>query len=243
MRRWDQLTATQVTQFVANSHFVADRIRSFYGRESTVIHPPVSTEKLEPSPDPTRDYYLFFGQLVAYKRADIAIEAFNQNTKRLIVAGDGEQRKILENTAGSNITFVGRLSDAKIKVLLQNAKALIFPGQEDFGIIPVEAMACGTPVIAYRAGGIVDTISHNENGILFEKQCASSLAEAIDLLEKRKPFQSNKLSQMANRFSKEAFKKQLIATISKNSNIPQWPSKTLSEDHIKRRPLSESSLS
>lgn len=214
LRRWDQLTSTQVTKFIANSNFVASRIKTFYGRESSVIHPPVDIDRFEPLNNATKDYYLIFGQLVSYKRVDLAIEAFNKSGKKLIVAGDGEERQKLEAIANDNITFTGKVPPNKVKALLQNAKALLFPGTEDFGIVPVEAMACGTPVIAYAAGGALDTVVHLKTGILYEDCSPDGLNSAIHLLNRSTSLLDTKhITNHAKKFSREIFKSQLSKTI------------------------------
>lgn len=183
LRRWDQLNSTQVTHFIANSQFVASRIKSYYGRSAEVIYPPVSFEEFELSSE-VEDYYLLLGQLVDYKKADIAIEAFNQSGKRLIVVGEGGQRGELEKSADSNIEFKGRLPFSEMKRLLSRCKALIFPGVEDFGIVPLEVMASGRPVIAYAKGGALETVLDRKTGVLFHAQTSASLNEAINEFER-----------------------------------------------------------
>ncbi|MCW8354473.1 glycosyltransferase [Marinomonas pontica] len=153
IRRWDQVSSMSVSHFVANSHFVAGRIKSFYHRESTVIHPPVDFTEFSLSNSESDDYYLMLGQLVPYKKADMAVRAFNSSGKKLKIIGQGEQLEELRQLANDNVEVLGRLPFGEIKDLLAHCKALIFPGVEDFGIVPLEAMACGRPVIAYRKGG------------------------------------------------------------------------------------------
>jgi len=182
LRMWDQSSSVRVDQFVANSRFVAERIRSVYGRSSEVIAPPVRVTEFAPV-ESKDDYYLFFGELVAYKRADLAIEAFRASGRQLVVAGKGDQLIQLRKTAPPNVRFVGSLSHHELKSLLAKAKALVFPGIEDFGIVPVEAMASGTPVIAYGKGGVLDTIIPDRTGVLFTEQSVASLNAAIDRFE------------------------------------------------------------
>lgn len=183
LRKWDLWSATQVDRFIANSQFVAERIKNIYGREAEVVYPPVDVEHFQTLERDPQEFYLFFGQLTAYKRADLAIEAFNRLGLRLIVAGDGEEfekLKTLNSELGTrNIEFLGRISDEERDELYSQAKALIFPGIEDFGIIPVEAQAAGCPVIAYGKGGALETVVENETGLFFEEQTADALCAAI----------------------------------------------------------------
>jgi glycosyltransferase involved in cell wall biosynthesis len=184
LRKWDVWSASQVDHFVANSQFVAERIRRIYNRKAEVIYPPVNTEHFAAIKRDPQDFYLFFGQLTAYKRANLAVEAFNRLGLRLVVAGTGECFQALEKMAGPNIEFLGHVSDEQRDKLYSQAKALIFPGIEDFGIIPVEAQAAGCPVIAFRAGGALETVVENETGLFFGVQSADSLCEAIQRFEK-----------------------------------------------------------
>ncbi len=205
LRIWDATSSIRVDQYVANSRYVSERIRKFYGRTSEVIAPPVQVGEFTPLANKS-DYYLFFGELVGYKRADLAIEAFRNTDKKLIIAGKGEQLEALKKTAPPNVTFTGSLPFLEVKRLLANAKALVFPGVEDFGIIPVEAMACGTPVIAYGKGGVLDSVIPEKTGLFFDTQSPASLAEAILKFENRAPFDPADLRTQAELFSPELFK-------------------------------------
>ena len=214
LQKWDLWSATQVDHFIANSQFVADRIKRIYNRDATVIHPPVDIEhfaKLKRNP---QDFYLFFGQLTAYKRADLAIEAFAKLGKRLVVAGAGgtpANRTALRGrhspgspASSSCIEFLGRVSNEKLDQLYSQAKALIFPGIEDFGIVPVEAQAAGCPVIAFGKGGALETIIDGETGVFFHERTVDSLCDAI---EKFQPLELSETAcrQNAMRFSAGLF--------------------------------------
>lgn len=180
LRKWDLWSATQVDRFIANSQFVAERVKRIYGREADVLYPPVDVEHFHALERDPQDFYLFFGQLTAYKRADLAVEAFNRLGKRLVVAGTGESFQGLEKMAGPNIELLGRVSVEKRDQLYSQAKALIFPGVEDFGIIPVEAQAAGCPVIAFGEGGALETVIDGQTGVFFAEQTADSLCAAIE---------------------------------------------------------------
>jgi len=213
LRKWDVRSAEQVDHFIANSQFVADRIKRIYNREATVIHPPVDTEyflKLKRDP---HDFYLFFGQLTAYKRADLAVKALSRLGKHLIIAGDGECFQPLKKLAGPNIEFAGKVSDKKLDELYSQAKALIFPGVEDFGIVPVETQASGCPVIAYRKGGALETVDENETGLFFSQQTVDSLCDAVQRFEAME-FSKNACRRNAARFSTERFGDEILRFIS-----------------------------
>ena len=184
LRIWDAISAVRVDAFVANSAHVAKRVNKFYRREAAVVHPPVAVDDFAPAPRGEREnFYLWAGELVAYKRPDIAIEAFNRLGRQLVVIGGGEMRGKLEKTAKGNIKFLGRTDFETLKRCMARCKALVFPGEEDFGIIPVEAMASGRPVIAYGRGGALDTIIDGETGLLFDDQSVEGLMAAIESFE------------------------------------------------------------
>ncbi|SJN57352.1 GDP-mannose-dependent alpha-(1-6)-phosphatidylinositol monomannoside mannosyltransferase [Vibrio ruber DSM 16370] len=216
IRRWDQLSSMSVSHFVANSHFVAGRIHSFYHRHADVIHPPVSFDEFSPTGNPPEDYYLILGQLVPYKKTDLAVKAFNQTGRKLKIVGEGEQLELLRRIAQPNIDIMGRQPFSKIKTLLANCKALIFPGVEDFGIVPLEAMASGRPVIAYKAGGALETVQENLSGMFFEQQTEQSLNKTLDRFEENQSsFDSEMIRNYSERFSKENFKKQFSDYVNK----------------------------
>jgi glycosyltransferase involved in cell wall biosynthesis len=214
LRVWDVSTAARVDHFVANSQFVAKRIRKFYRRDATVIHPPVSVEAFFPANRPG-DYYLCAGQLVRYKRIDLAVAAFSQLGKRLIVAGTGEEASALAKLATENIRFVGRPTDEELRSLIANCRALVFPGEEDFGIVPVEAMACGRPVIAYASGGVLETVIDGKTGVLFPEQSVASLKAAIARFEEGEDrFESSEIRQRAALFNGVVFKSKFSDLVS-----------------------------
>ena len=182
LREWDVRTAKRVDHFVAISHCIEERIQRIYGRSSTVIYPPVETARFKAS-EHDEGYYLVFSALVPYKRVDLAVEAFNRLGKKLIVAGTGAELEKLRAMAGPTIAFKGWVEDADLPNLYAGCKALIFPGVEDFGIVPVEAMASGKPVIAFGEGGALETVSEGVTGTFFSEQSAQSLADAVLRLE------------------------------------------------------------
>jgi glycosyltransferase involved in cell wall biosynthesis len=211
MRIWDVSTAARVDHFIANSRFVSQRIHKYYRRNSKVIHPPVSLERFSPA-TAKGSYYLFVSELVPYKRADIAVQAFNGLNRHLIVVGDGPDRKRLAHIASSNVEFKGRVSDQELEGLYRGARALIFPGIEDFGIVPLEAMACGRPVIAYGVGGALETIVPGVTGLLFSEQRPDALATAVKQFEDELEdiLDPSEIVAHAQGFSPERFKREFM---------------------------------
>jgi glycosyltransferase involved in cell wall biosynthesis len=206
LRVWDFSSAARVDHFIANSEFVSLRIRKFYRREAQVIHPPVATGEFSFS-DQKEDFYLVVGQLVTYKKADLAVEAFNRLGKRLIIIGEGAQRSVLEKLAKANITIMGRQPFKVIADHYKRCKALIFPGVEDFGIVPVEAMASGTPVIAFKKGGVLETVIDGKTGIFFNEQTPDSLINAVIRFESIESFFNNhEIATHSKHFDKKVFK-------------------------------------
>ncbi len=178
LRQWDWANAQRVHTFIANSQAVRERIQTYYHREATVIFPPVDAQYFRH--EPAEDFYLFLGALTPYKKADLAIQTCNRLGKKLVVIGDGPQINDLKKMAGPTIQFTGRLSDADIADYYARCKAYLFPGEEDFGITPLEAMASGKPVIAYGRGGALETVKQGETGWFFHEQTVESLARAME---------------------------------------------------------------
>src|SRR3989344_6363994 len=181
LRMWDKEAALRVDEYIGISKFVQERITKYYNQGSTLIYPPVDTTKYSIS-DEIGDYYLMVGRLVGYKRFDLAVKAFSAMELPLKIVGDGPERKKLEKLAGKNIEFLGLVSDFKMPELYSHAKAIVFPQEEDFGLVPLEAAASGRPVIAYRGGGALETIVEGETGIFFDQQTEIDLCLALGKL-------------------------------------------------------------
>ncbi len=212
LKTWDKKAADGVDDFIAISSEVQDRIRRYYQRESAIIYPPVNVERYQPSQDPPSDFFLIASRLIPYKRIDLAVEACNRLGVPLVVVGEGRGRAALEAVAGPTIEFRGRVSDADLAWLLSHCRAFIFPGREDFGIAPVEAQAAGRPVIAFAAGGALDTVVDGETGIFFYEQSVQSLVEAIERFS-RLDFAPARIRRQAERFSLNRFKQELLAHV------------------------------
>lgn len=214
LRMWDFASAQRVDKFIANSKFVAKRIKKYYQREATVIYPPVDVEKYKITKD-KGNYFIIVSRLRPYKRVDIVIKAFNQLGLPLKIIGGGEEEKRLKKLAKNNIEFLGEVSENQKINLLAQALAFIHPQEEDFGIAAVEAMAAGLPVIAYQGGGALETIIENETGKFFKEQCWEALADAIVHL-KVNEFDQHKIRSQALKFSPENFREQIKNFISKS---------------------------
>lgn len=213
IRLWDRLSADRVDYFIANSNNVARRIAKNYRRESDVIYPPVETDFYTPG-DEDDDFYLIVSRLVPYKKVDIAIEAFNQLGFPLVIIGAGPEYKRYKSMAKDNIKLLGHLSDVEVRDYYQRCKAFIFPGEEDFGITPVEAQACGRPVIAYAKGGVLETVVDHSTGLFFHDQCAKSLKDAVLDFEKyAKGFDKLSIRKHAEKFSASRFKNEIVGFI------------------------------
>jgi glycosyltransferase involved in cell wall biosynthesis len=186
LRRFDVETARDVDHFIANSETVRGRIRRFWGAEAATIPPPVDTDFFSPAARPEAgDYYLIVSSLEPYKRVDLAVEAFRLLRRPLVIAGSGTQYHELRATSPENVHFAGRVSDEQLRGLYRGCRALIFPGVEDFGMVPVEAQACGKPVICYGSGGVTESVVDGETGIHFRPQEPEALAKAVEQAERR----------------------------------------------------------
>jgi glycosyltransferase involved in cell wall biosynthesis len=213
LRTWDVTASARVDQFVANSSFVASRINKYYRRDSEVIHPPVAVEDFETTPlAPPADYYLAAGEFVGYKRFDLAVDAFTRMGRKLVVIGDGEQRKALEKRAGPNVTFLGRVPFPVLKQHFAAARALIFPGEEDFGMVPVEVMAAGRPVIALARGGALDTVKEGVSGTLFSDPSIDGLIDAVARFEAQS-FDPLALRAHARQFGPDVFRTRMTKVL------------------------------
>ena len=220
IRKWDYISSQRIDTLVANSSYIARRIKKFWNRDAAVVYPPVDTDRLSVSDEAAGDYFVVFSRFVPYKRIDLAISACARLNKKLIVIGSGSQEKELKLLAAScknaDIKFTGRISDSEVKAYLQKCRALIFCAEEDFGIIPVEAQACGRPIIAFGKGGALETVVNEKTGVFFEEQSVESLVKAIEKfekLDKENTFNPKKIREHAEKFSAENFRKNLSEQI------------------------------
>ncbi len=213
MRIWDKHNNKRIDYFIANSSEIQRRVKNTYNRDSVVINPPVRCKLFNIS-ETDGDYYFIVSRLVPYKRFDLAVQACKELGKKLVVIGDGTEREKLEEIADgdNNIVFLGRQPDEVVKKYMSECKALLFPGLEDFGIAPVEAQACGRPVIAYGKGGVLDTVIDGKTGVLFEEQTVDSLKKAILKFESMK-FDKQKIREHALEFDEEVFQKKIKSFI------------------------------
>ncbi|MFA5351991.1 MAG: glycosyltransferase [Candidatus Gracilibacteria bacterium] len=221
IRIWNQLSAKRVNRFIANSKTVAERIRKYYRRDSEVIYPPVEVEKIRLS-NHHENYFLIVSQLTRYKRIDLAISVFNKLRRRLVIVGDGPQRDYLERISGKTIEFHGWRSNAEVAELLRNCRGFIFPGEDDFGIAPVEAMAAGKPVLAFGRGGATETIIPKQTGILFAAQTPESLEDGLaQFFTTEKKFQPALIRSQAKKFSRQHFEEKLRRAVKREWEILQ----------------------
>jgi glycosyltransferase involved in cell wall biosynthesis len=204
VREFDRKAAARVTEFIANSQFVRQRIQSAYGRDSAVIYPPVDVDAFNAG-RPAEDFYLIVAELVAYKRVDLAVDAFNRLGKRLVVIGDGSEGAALRARAKPNIEFLGRQPFATLRDHFERCRAFIYPQIEDFGITALEAQAAGRPVLAFRKGGALETVIDGETGLFFDEQTPESLAACVEEFEARS-VQATACRENAERFRPEAFR-------------------------------------
>ena len=224
LRLWDITSANMVDRFVSNSSFVTKRILRVYNRQADIVYGPVSIERFLSLERKPMDYYLFFGELTGYKRADIAIEACILSNRKLIVAGAGAKKGDVKKYEKTDlVNFRGRVSNEEAAKLFSGARALLFPGIEDLGFVPIEANAAGCPVIAFRQGGALDTVKENITGIFFDEQSPNSLAEAMDrfeLMEKEGAFSDRTVfMEHIKPFTPEKFKERMIRIINERKRV------------------------
>ena len=219
IRVWDSATANRPDFYVANSNYIAKRIQKIYKRESTVIYPPVDTDKFtcEVNKD---SYYLTASRLVPYKKINLIAEAFTKmHDKRLLIIGDGPGEEKIKAVSGNNIEFLGYKSGEALVNYMQKAKAFVFAAEEDFGIMIVEALSCGTPVIAFGKGGATETITDNENGILYPEQTSESIIEAVKRFELQKDiFDPHTISNSAKKYKRKIFEEKIKSFVDSKCN-------------------------
>ncbi len=217
LRRWDYKAAQEIGHFIGISRTVQDRIKRYYGREAAVIYPPVDTAAFTPATE-IGDYFLVVSRLVPYKRIDLAVDAFNELGLPLTVVGEGRDRALLEAMAYPNVRFLGWQPRERVRELLARCRAFVFPGEEDFGIAPVEAQASGRPVIAYAGGGALETVQDGVSGLFFREASPQSLAEAVARFERvQEHFDPNTIREEARHFDTSVFREKMAAFIAERT--------------------------
>lgn len=214
LRAWDKQAAERPDYFVSISKTVASRVRQYYNRTSTVIFPPLDLARFKPSGHRS-DYFLVVARLVPYKKTELVVRGFNQLKLPLKIVGSGNQFRFLRRLADSNIEFLGQLTEDRLVTYYQNCRAVIFPQEEDFGLVPLEAQACGKPVIAYRGGGATETVIEGKTGLFFNRQNEESLIEAVNKFQNYQ-FKAEDCQANARRFGKDRFIKEFKQFIEKN---------------------------
>jgi glycosyltransferase involved in cell wall biosynthesis len=221
LRKWDYKAAQRVTHFIANSQNVRNQILQCYDRESVVIYPPVDVDRFTIKPAANEeDFFLVVSQLVPYKKIDLVIDAFNRNGRSLVVVGDGPERRKLANRARSNVHLLGSQPDSAVLPLMQQCRAFVFAGEEDFGIVMAEAQACGKPVLAFQRGGAAEIVRHHASGVLFEEQSVDSLLEGLSQLD-RLAFDPEAIRASALRFGRARFVRELAAFVNQVTTRPE----------------------
>ena len=219
LRETDRVFAARVDRWIANSRVVAERIQRYYGRESEVVYPPVDVDSFRVEKD-RGDFWLFVGRLSSYKRADVAVRAFNDLGMRLIVVGEGRERAALERVASENVVFTGRADDATVRDLLGSARGLVFPAEDDFGMVCAEALASGAPVVALAAGGAPEIVRPGEDGVLVSAPEARAFAEGV-LEAERMAFDPTALRNGARRFDVSRFRERVRAIVDEANASPR----------------------
>ena len=215
LARWDRATASRVDRFLANSHYVAGRIARYYNRRATVLYPPVDTQFFTPDNDAPATYFLVVSALVPYKRIEVAIDAANRLGVPLKIVGAGPDRERLRARGGSGVQFVGQIDDEALRDIYRRAQAILLPGEEDFGIVPVEAMACGRPVIALARGGATETVVDRATGLLVDEATPAAFADAMAEAS-RAAWDAAAIRAHAERFSRERFESSLEAILAES---------------------------
>lgn len=215
LRKWEVNASRRVTRYIAISTEVQQRIKRYYGRESDIIYPPVQVDSFDVS-RASDDFYLIVSRLLPYKRIDLAVQAFNQTGLPLVIAGEGRDRDRLQQLAASNVKLMGRVDDATLRGLLGRCRGFIFPGLEDFGIAPINAMACGKPVIAFAGGGALDTVIDGITGVLFDRQSVPALVDALGRFAEHK-FSPDAIRAHAEKFSVARFRKEIVKVVGEAS--------------------------
>lgn len=219
-RKWDLENAKDVDHFLANSHFVAERIKRIYNREAVVVYPPVDTNSFALANLPRKNFYVTAGRLVPYKNVDLIAEAFKQMPdKKLYIIGDGPEKAAVQKHACDNVILLGYQPKDRMVKYIQEAKAFILAAEEDFGITTVEAQSCGTPIIAYRKGGYLETVVDGVTGVFFSEQSAQSIGQAVKTFEtKEQSFLPENIRSNALRFSEKIFNKNFVSEVKKVLN-------------------------
>ena len=234
LKSWELRAASRPDFYIANSAIVADRLYRAFGVHAAVIPPPIDTARFAPLPDQAieapEDFYLVLSRLVPYKRFDLAVAACAQSGRRLIVIGDGPDRKRLEAMAGPTVTFLGRVSNEAVTDHARRCKALLFPGEEDFGMTPLEINAAGRPVIAFRAGGATETVIEGLNGVFFDEASPEALIAAMDRLESQS-WDASKIRTHAEGYDRIVFKHRIRLFI-QNALEKRTPSETVSDERV-----------
>lgn len=221
LRSWDQTAGDRPDAYIANSTTVQGRIRKYYGQDSEVIYPPVDTERFRAKIG-YENYFLIVSTLTPYKKIDLAVQLFNKIGRKLVIIGDGPQRQYLENIAGDNIEFLGFKDDETVKAYMENCRGLVFPGEEDFGIVPVEAMACGRPVLAYGKGGVTESVVEGVSGEFFYEPTVEAMEDAMArLMYNERFYKPLAIRKYAKNFSREVFEEKIRKKIGKlrNNNV------------------------
>ena len=227
IRQWDYISSQRIDTIIANSKYIARRIKKFWNRDAHVVYLPVDVSRFSPTDAPVEDYYVAFSRLVPYKRIDLAVSACKKLGKKLVVIGGGSEFDNLKKLADNdkNIVFTGRASDEDVLYHLQRCKALLFCAEEDFGFVPLEVQACGRPVIAFGKGGALETVIDNKTGIFFEEQTPDSLAQAIlrfEELDKNGTFPKETILKHANSFTEERFQTEFKSLVDKTIEYTKY---------------------